>query len=174
MKKAYLIAAALCASQPSFAQAAQTSGATDAPPKVTTCFKGSEMRKVFASGETARLPRYTESSGARVQRQHPNTRLTGQAKHLKLSDGSTLGICEYSNHVGYVAFFALGSAQADAYDEACDNGTCNDGDYWRSEFRPSNAANDSAASQEIIKACYRDVDGMAFPSSQCGFTLPAQ
>jgi len=173
MKKAYLIAAALCASQASFAQPAQTSGVTDASPKVTTCFKGSEMRTVFASGDTARLPRYTESSGARVQRQYPNTRLAGQAKHIKLSDGSTLGICEYSNHVGVVAFFALGSAQADAYDEACDNGTCNDGDYWRSEFRPSNEANDSA-DQKMIKACYRDIDGMAFPSSRCGFTLPAQ
>lgn len=173
MKKAYFIAAALCLSPPSLAQGAQPSEATDASAEVITCLKGSEMRKVFASGDTARLPSYTESSGARVQRQHPNTRLIGQAKHIQQADGKTLGVCEYSNHVGFVAFFSFGGTQADAYDEACDNSTCKDGDYWRSEFRLSGEANDDA-NEDMIKACYRDIDGMAFPSSLCGFTLPAR
>jgi len=173
MKKAYLIAAVLCASPPSFAQPGQTSSATDASPKVTTCLRGSEMRTVFAAGDTAGLPSYTEAAGARVQRQHPNTRLIGQAKHLQQADGKALGICEYSNHVGIVAVFLLGDAKADAYDEACDNGTCSEGDYWRSEHMqtPDGSERENPA---MIKACYRDIDNTAYPSSRCGFTRAAR
>ncbi|MEO9968379.1 MAG: hypothetical protein ABJG15_00900 [Hyphomonadaceae bacterium] len=169
MKKLILIAAAICASNLAMGQTPPV----DAAPEPIKCLKGSEMAPLFQSGEAHKLPNYSESSGARVQRQYPDTALRGQAKHILQADGSSLGICEYSNHVGAVAVFLLGGAQADAYDEACDDGTCNDDDYWRSDWREHDAANDQPG-QEMIKACYRDINGRAFQSAGCGFAPPAE
>ncbi len=169
MRKSILFAAMVCTSHIALAQTPTSPAPSTAnSSNVTTCLKGSEMNPLFQSGKAKALPRYSEYSGARVQRQFPNTRLRGQAKHILQADGRSLGICEYSNHVSTVAAFLLGGAQADAYDEACDDGTCKDGDYWRSDWRQPDAENDQPG-QEMIKACFRDVNGTAFPSVGCGF-----
>jgi len=173
MKTVILFTASIFASQMCLAQTPETSDGLDSPSEIITCLGGTEMNALFQSGEASILPRYAENVGARVQRQHPNTKLSGQAKHILQADGNTLGICEYSSHIGIVAVFLLGGAQADAYDETCDNGTCKNGDYWRDDWRASDEAEDQPG-QETIKACYRDVDGIAFPSAQCGFLPPAE
>jgi len=170
MRKLIFAAAAVCAGQIAVAQTPETPSEEQ---EVVNCFTGAQMGGLFKSGQIKTLEGFKEGVGARVQRQFPNTRISGQAKHIRQADGRTLGICEYSSHIGNVGVFTLGSAQADAYDEACDNGTCEDGGYWRSDWREPDAAQDRPG-QEMIKACYRDVDGMAFPSSRCGFTFPAK
>ena len=168
-----MLAAALFASSVAIAQTSAEPAAPTAPSKFTKCLTGGEMNSLFQSGRAEQLPNYTESAGARVQRQYPKTRLYGQAKHSQVQGGGAFGICEYSNHIGIVAVFYLYNAQADAYDRACDDGSCHDGDYWRSDWRKADEAEDKPG-QEMIKACYRDINDAAFSSAGCGFTPPVR
>ena len=73
------------------------------------CPTGSQAIEWFEDGRLSKLPNYSESAGARVQRQHPDTRMFAQAKFV-FWDERSVGICQYSNHVGVVAQIALVNA----------------------------------------------------------------
>ena len=139
-------------------------------PSHIACLTNAEMTARFNTGETDRLPNYSQGAGARVQRQYPNTALIGQAKYINW-DGKSLGLCLYSNHVGVVASFALRGALADADDEACDDGSCQNNAYWRSEWAESREEDDRP-NREQIYVCMNDLGQAAIPSTDCYFNRP--
>jgi hypothetical protein len=64
---------------------------------------------------------------ARVQRQHPNTGLIGQAKFIDTGERS-VALCQDSSHIGVL----LTTAAVDAA-----KGPLEDGAYWRREWTES-------------------------------------
>lgn len=139
-------------------------------PSHIACLSNADMAARFQSGDTAGLPNYTTSAGARVQRQHPNTALIGQTKFIDW-DGMTVGMCMYSNHVGLVASFALRGVLADAGDEACDDGSCLNGAYWRSEWTET-LPEDDRPGKEQLYVCMNNLGQTAIPSTDCLFNRP--
>ena len=131
------------------------------------CPTGSQAIEWFADGRLSELPNYSESAGARVQRQHPDTRMFAQAKFI-FWDERSVGICQYSNHVGVVAQIALADAVTDAHDDKCDNGSCLNGSYWRSEWAESLPEQDKLG-REQLHVCMQDIEGVNYPSIGCRF-----
>ena len=173
MKPHILLAVALCATPLAIAQTepapTQTSSQEASPSMITFCLGSNEMLDLFLKGETENIPRYSESAGARVQRQFPKTHVYLHAKYIERGDRS-IGICQYSNHVGIVANYVLNGAWADAADGDCSGEYCARGGYWRQEWRETSEADD-VEGQEYIYTCMRDnQDGRVFPSGQCGFS----
>jgi len=161
MKRLALFAATLCVTQLSVAQ--------DNRP--VACLTSAEMSRLFQAGDTSRLPNYSESTGARVQRQHPNTFLVAQSKYINWNN-KPAAICQYSNHVGIVSNFLLGGVTADATDGACDDGSCTNGSYWRSEWTETFEKDDKPGREQIY-VCVKDIEGAAIPSGDCRFNRPS-
>lgn len=163
MKIIYILAAALCVGQAAMAQ----------DDNHIACLNNNDMSTLFQNGEASRLPNYSESAGARVQRQYPNTALISHAKYINW-EGMTLGVCQYSNHIGIVANFIVGGGiTADVSDEACDDGSCVRDAYWRSEWTESTPETDRPGKEQLY-ACMQNVEGAAIPSINCRFNKPAQ
>lgn len=139
-------------------------------PAHLACLTNAEMAERFNTSNTSGLPNYSEGAGVRVQRQYPNTALIGQAKYINW-DGKSLGLCLYSNHVGVVASFALRGALADAGDGACDDGSCRNNAYWRSEWAESREEDDRPDHEQIY-VCMNDLGPTAIPSTDCFFNRP--
>ena len=165
MKRSLLAAAMLVLSGPPLSATAQ-----DAQSEYISCLTASEMSGLFQSGETSRLPNYSESAGARVQRQYPTTLLIAQAKFIDW-DNKPAAICQYSNHVGIVANFLFAGPTADASDGACDDGSCAPDTYWRAEWAETSEKDDRPGKEKIY-VCVKDVDGAAYPSAGCNFIRP--
>lgn len=146
--------------------------AQTAPPTRIACLGNADMAARFVSGDTASLPNYATSVGARVQRQHPNTALIGHTKYIDY-ENMPVGICVYSNHVGVVASFALRGALADAGDGACDDGSCLKGAYWRSEWIETDAEADRPGKEQLY-VCMNNLGQTAIPSTDCLFNRPPQ
>ena len=181
MKPHILIAAALCITplataqtEPAQPETAPTETAPQeaAPPEIISCLGTARLLEVFSKGEAERLPNYTESAGARVQRQFPNTHLYLHAKYIERGDKS-IGICQYSNHVGVVSNYVLNGVWADAADGECGGNHCVNGGYWRQEWIETLEAEDVEGEEYIYTCMYDTEDGRAFPSGRCGFSPEA-
>jgi|GEM_PF-1992825 len=172
--KAVSICIGLWAGQAALAQTTQEAS-PDVPqeaPRVSSCIPAGEMLERFLSHDTADLPRYKEGISARVQRQHPKTRMYLHAKYIEASEGS-FGICQYTTHIGVVASYGMSGVYADASDGTCGPGYCVQGAYWREEWVESFEEDDKAV-REYIYTCMKDRDGTAYPSGACGFSFPEQ
>ena len=137
------------------AAAAQESNTVD-------CFPGEFIRKVMINDQTDKLPNYTEpeEGGTRVQKQHPKTRLSGQAKFLD-RNGQKIAFCHYSNHVGLVASYAFIADSATDLVNSCTPETCDGQSYWREEYERSDA------SDNMIHVCVGAYKGLEVPSVKC-------
>lgn len=136
------------------------------------CVDGEEARELFLSNELAKAPNYSESAGARVQRQHPTTTMFGHAKYIDHQDDSpTAMVCNYSNHVGSVAIYIGVGARTATPLDACDAGDCGAEPYWRQEYIESYPEQDQLGREQLY-VCMFDRDGVAYPNVGCGFILP--
>jgi len=147
--------------------AAQT--ASDGP-RVSACIPAGQMLERILEGDVNDLPRYREGIGALIQKQHPKTRMYLQAKYREVND-RTLGICQYTSHVGMVAAYVTSDVYADASDGECGPRYCVGGAYWRKEWAESSEADDKPGLEHTY-VCMKDRDGIANPSGACGFSIP--
>lgn len=140
---------------PAGAATAQESNTVD-------CFSGEFIRQVIMEGKIDKLPNYSEPKigGARVQKQHPKTRLSGQAKFLD-RDGKKIALCHYSNHVGLVAQYAFVADSATDLVNNCTPETCDGQSYWRAEYERD------APSEAMINVCVGAYKGLEVPSVKC-------
>lgn len=122
------------------------------------------VRVAFASGDVGAYPNYAEGGGARVQKQHPDTYIFGQAKTVAQNEGATVGICQYSNHVGVVAMFAMIVKGTVDPLEGCPEHACRAKPWWRTEYVESDPAD-----WTLMQVCVVDRNGLAMPSVGCGF-----
>ena len=129
------------------------------------CPNSEEGRVLFANKKLSEYPYYAEPKigGTRVQKQHPQTYLFGQAKFL-ISNGSGVVVCNYSNHVGLVALFAYVGVVAPKVDEKCTNTNCENEVHWRNEHTYSTIEEDIPG-QETINVCVHTKDGIDYPST---------
>lgn len=137
------------------------------------CADAETVRQAFANGfEPDTESRQYPGDGLRVQRQHPNTALYGVAKYI--SDGAQpVVLCQYANQVGVVYMRVFIPPNIDP-DQACADGGCGEGDYWRREWVESSPESDRPG-QEMMWACVReDAAGIASPSLGCRFYLPPE
>lgn len=123
-------------------------------------------RQQFASNSLSKLPNYAEGPGARVQRQHPDTHLFGQAKYVSANDGRSFGLCQYFNHVGWVAVFGVAVVGTREPLQGCESAECRSKPWWRTEYVESDPAD-----EKTMQVCMVERDGEAFPSLGCGFIL---
>ena len=93
--------------------------------------------------------------------------LIAQTKFINWGN-KPVGICQYSNHVGIVSNFMLPGATADAVDGVCDDGSCKNGAYWRSEWAQT-LEKDDRPGKEQIYVCVRNANGIDVPSADCLF-----
>ena len=133
------------------------------------CPDGEQARVMFKDGRMATYPSYAEGDGARVQKQHPETYLFAQAK-FRNAGFAGVGICQYSNHVGWVAMFAADTVARSVQHDGCQAGTCNDIPRWRSEHTNASPQHDRPG-QETIFVCVKDKNGIAHPSAACRFQM---
>jgi len=91
------------------------------------------------------------------------------AKYIEVGDRS-LGICQYTSHVGVVAAYVMQDVYADAGDGDCGSRYCVQDAYWRKEWAESSEAEDKPGFEHIY-TCMRDRDDVASPSGACGFSL---
>lgn len=133
------------------------------------CLTEETARQQFASNSLSHLPNYTEGAGARVQRQHANTHLFGQAKHVAISGGPSLGFCQYSNHVGLVVTYGFRIAGTLDPLQGCRSAECRANPWWRTEYVESDPAD-----KKLMQVCMVERDGQAFPSLGCRFILQPQ
>lgn len=159
------LAALACSTSPATAQA------QPAEPARISCLSNADMSARFRSGQLDGLPNLVIGVGARVQNQHPDTALIGQSKYIDF-ERVPVGICIYSNHVGVVASFALRGALADAGDGACDDGSCVNGAYWRSEWIEIREEDDKPGKEQLY-VCMNNLGQTAIPSIDCLFNRPA-
>jgi hypothetical protein len=120
-------------------------------------------KAAFADGSAAEWPNYSEGAAARVQRQHPDTAIVAAQAKFIAADDHTAAICQYYTHIG-VLFMMLGLGPVQA---PLDEG----GADWREEYTESHVHQDKPG-KEMMSVCVRNIDGEAFPSTDCGFTLP--
>ena len=137
------------------------------------CIDEEEARQLFLSGELAKANNYSESAGARVQRQHPETHMFAHAKYIDHGDGTdTAMICSYSNHVGLVAMYmAVNAKTLTPIESDCETKRCRRNPYWRKEYIKSYPHQD-AAGKEQVYVCMVDKGGVSYPSRKCMFVLP--
>ena len=127
-------------------------------------------RLSFESGEIQDWPNYSESHGARVQRQHPDTAFIGaQAKYLE-ANGRTGAICQYYNHIGLVSTMIALDVKKNPSTTSCES-ECTAGAYWRSEFRESSPDLEEPG-KEQMEVCMENRGGLSYPSVACGFLVP--
>ncbi len=167
--------AVLCASQIALAQTSSGAAADTARdgPKVSSCIPAGKMLERFLAGETDDLPAYGEREGKRVQNQHPATHMYLHAKYIERGDTS-IAICQYLNHTGVVASYAVRGAYADASDGNCGPEYCVQDAYWRKEWSTGSQEEDRPG-EEYVYTCMRDnEDKIANPSGACGFSTPGR
>ena len=125
-------------------------------------------REQFTSRALSQYPNYSEGGGARVQHQHPSTHLFGQAKHIAREGRGAVGFCQYSNHVGLVATFAVRIEGTTAPLHGCDSAECRSKPWWRTEYVESDPADEM-----LMQVCVVDRGGETFPSIGCRFKIPS-
>ena len=134
------------------------------------CPNAEQGRELFLSGEMASWPNYSESHGARVQRQHPKTAFIGaQAKFIDWN-GKSAAICQYYSHIGLVATSVVAGANRRSEVPLCKTDTCSGDLYWRYEFTESSPELDKKGEEQVM-VCMADRNGQAFPSTACGFEM---
>jgi hypothetical protein len=133
------------------------------------CLSEEAAREQFKSGELAKLPNYTAGPGARVQQQHPDTYMFGQAKHLGEGTAMPFVFCQYSNHVGLVAMFGVPVESTLQPLKGCDFGACRTEPWWRTEYVESDPAD-----SKLMQVCVIDRDGQSYPSVGCRFVMRKQ
>lgn len=134
------------------------------------CPNAEEGRQLYQSGELAKQPNFAESpsGGARVQQQHPNTYLFGQAKYINW-DGRGVAVCQYSNHVGLVATFVRLQKLAVGLKSNCKHKRCEGESHWRNEHTNSTLQEDKLG-QENIFVCVETKNEIEYPSTLCGYS----
>ena len=137
-----------------------------------SCPDANTARSLFASGELQAIRNYSETDGARVQRQYPDTAFV--AAHAKLIDwqgARPTAVCQYFNHVGLVStFVVLDTRRADAAD-LCETIPCPESVYWRREYTASHAAEDMPGKEQIL-VCMEQRGDVEWPSTKCAFAGP--
>lgn len=125
---------------------------------IWSCADAETARQAFLDRSANLEPNYTEGPAARVQRQHPDTGMIGQAKFI---DGNqrTAGICQYYNHIGWIYTTVRLNYTKLPVDTPVG---------WRSEYRESYPEQDKAG-EEMIEVCMEERDGLFWPSVGCGF-----
>jgi hypothetical protein len=139
--------------------------------RIWSCPDAQTARAAFADGSARDWPNYTDGAGARVQRQHPDTAFIGaQAKFIDWGD-RTGAICQYYSHIGYVFTMVAMDLGRQPDVGACKSGISSDKPCWRKEYTESHEKDDQPG-KELINVCMQIIDGEAFPSPDCPFTLP--
>lgn len=123
-----------------------------------SCADVETARKAFADSSASLEPNYTEGPAVRVQRQHPDTGMIGQAKFIGGSQGAA-GICQYYNHVGWI-YTTVRRVAAKSPVE--------DPDGWRREYTESYPEQDRPG-REMMEVCMEEKNGLFWPSVKCGF-----
>ena len=135
------------------------------------CPSSAQASVQFSNGQMAGFPSYAEGDGARVQRQHPDTYLYAQAKFLNPNgNGVGVGVCQYSNHVGWVAVFAATKVARSISQDNCRAGRCEGIARWRREHTNAETRFDKPG-QESIMVCVQTKNGIAHPSAGCRFQM---
>ena len=133
-----------------------------------SCPDKTDGRLAFMDGTMEKWPNYSESHGARVQRQFPNTAFTGaQAKYVDWSSPGGAS-CQYYSHIGLVATSIVIGAERDPATPICNAQPCPEGPYWRAESTESTPDLDRPG-KEKMWVCMEDQEGLAVPSTGCGF-----
>jgi len=133
------------------------------------CLNDKDGLAAFNSGDMKRAPGYTEpkSGGTRVQREHPKTFMFGQSRFLK-GKLSSNAVCQYTNHVGAVAYYIIQNVETVDVLEACETETCKSKPHWRSEWVVSNP--DDASKGYELYVCIESGEGYDWASTACKFT----
>lgn len=127
------------------------------------CMAGELANKEFQNNSLQGKHFYTESHGARVQREHPKTYLFGQTKYLQAYNGA---VCQYSNHVGLV--FTLFYPNVEPVSkEQCISDACSNYFFWREEWAESGPELDRQGYDRIL-VCVEERSGIQYPSVACG------
>ena len=128
---------------------------------VWSCPDGEFAKQAINSGEVQQWPYFSAGPGMRVQKQHPNTAVTGQAKYLE-SNGKTGAVCQYYNTAGFV--FTIIAIGAKKYQ-------LTEGAYWRKEYTEPLPENDDP-NNLMTDVCMIDKSGSAHMSIGCTFAVP--
>lgn len=123
-----------------------------------SCADAETARQAFADGSASEEPNYSEGPAARVQRQHPDTGMIGQAKFIE-GNQRTAGICQYYNHIGWI----YTTVRLDSFKLPVDAPI-----GWRNEYRESYPEQDKAG-EEMMEVCMEETNGLFWPSVKCGF-----
>ncbi|NNC37296.1 MAG: hypothetical protein EX271_10220 [Acidimicrobiales bacterium] len=127
---------------------------------VWNCPDGEYARKAIISGEVEDWPYFSPGPGMRVQKQHPKTALTGQAKYIE-GNGTSGAICQYYSHIGFViTMYAIGAKKHKINDES----------YWREEYKESSPEQDEP-DNPMMEVCMVNKDDLAYMSVGCPFLL---
>jgi hypothetical protein len=148
-----------------------SAGPAVAEDRIWFCPDAQTAKAAFADGSARDWPNYTDGAGARVQRQHPDTAFIGaQAKFIDWGD-RTGAICQYFSHIGFV--FTIVAMDLDRQSDigTCQPGVSSDQPCWRKEYTESYEKDDQPG-KEQMNVCVQIIDGEAFPSPNCPFTLP--
>ena len=137
------------------------SGLSHAEDVVWNCPDGEYARKAIISGEAKTWPYFSPGPGMRVQEQHPNTALSAQSKYLE-GNGKSAAVCQYYNHIGYVAtILAIGAKKH----------VPSEGSYWRKEYSESLPENDDP-NNPMMDVCMTNEEDLAIMSIGCAFLIP--
>lgn len=128
------------------------------------CMTGELANKEFQGKSLQGKHFYTESHGARVQREHPKTYLFGQTKYLQPYNGA---VCQYSNHVGLVFTLFYPNVEP-VYKEQCISDVCSDHFFWREEWAESSPELDKQGYDRIL-VCVEERSDIQYPSVECGY-----
>ena len=134
---------------------------------IEECMDPEIARAFFAAQGLAAMPNYTEGPGSRVQRQHPQTYMYGQAKFIKQTDGG-FAICSYSNHVGWVAIYGDKIHVPTVKVTKCEKPDCESLPRWRLEYSESSPDQDRPG-QEQLHVCVENKGSVEHPSFGCRF-----
>ena len=133
---------------------------TSAKDETWNCPNETYTRNAMRTGEVEKWPHYTSGPAMRVQKQHPNTAITAQAKYVD-KNGSGGAICQYYNHIGLIFTILVLDVRKDSLETA---------GYWREEYTESYPEQDDP-NDLMIDVCVEDRKGIAYPSVQCAFLV---
>lgn len=135
--------------------------AAEAENTVWHCPDGEYARAAIISGEVKTWPYFSAGPGMRVQKQYPETALSGQSKYIE-SNGTSGAVCQYYSHIGVVAtMFAIDAKKHDT----------NDAGYWREEYKETLPEQDDP-DNPMMEVCMIDKEGLAHMSIGCPFLVP--
>ena len=134
------------------------------------CLNDTDGLTAFNSGDMKRAPLFHElkDGGARVQREHPQTYMMGQSRFIASGKLGTTASCEYSNHVGIVAFYQIKNVGTVKALDECENSSCGSEPHWRRDR--VNTDSDNPEEHFTIHVCIVSINGYDFPSTACKFT----